>query len=158
MNWSPLNQAWVVNTLRPRQNGHNFTDDTFKCIFMNENVRIWINISLKFVSKGLINNIPALVKIMAWCWPGNKPLSEPMMVNLLTHICITLPQWVNCGGCEEVYTALNLSVQFQNYSQFLKHSCPPCFLNFTIFLNYWSTSLFDIMFISVIYRMTVMFH
>ena len=25
---------------------------------------------------------------------GNKPLSEPMMVSLLTHICITLPQWV----------------------------------------------------------------
>ena len=31
----------------------------------------------------------------AWCWPGNKPLSEPMMVNLLMHICITRPQWVN---------------------------------------------------------------
>ena len=51
----------MVNTWRPRQNGRHFADDTFKCIFMNENVRISINISLKFVPKSLINNIPALV-------------------------------------------------------------------------------------------------
>ena len=85
----------VLNTLRPRQNGRHFADDTFKRIFMNENVRISINISLKFVPNGLINNIPALVQIMAWRRPGDKPLSEPIMVNLLTHICITRPQWVN---------------------------------------------------------------
>ena len=84
----------VINTLRPRQNGRHFAEDIFKRIFMNKNVRISINISLKFVPKGLINNIPALVQIMAWCRPGDKPLSEPMMVNLLTHICVTRPQWV----------------------------------------------------------------
>ena len=83
------------STLRPRQKGRHFADDTFKCIFINENVRISINISLKFVPKGLINNIPALVQIMAWRRPGDKPLSEPMMVNLLTHICVTRPQWVD---------------------------------------------------------------
>ena len=32
---------------------------------------------------------------MAWRRPGDKPLSEPMMVSLLTHICVTRPQWVN---------------------------------------------------------------
>ena len=32
---------------------------------------------------------------MAWRRPGDKPLSEPMMASLLTHICITRPQWVN---------------------------------------------------------------
>ena len=31
---------------------------------------------------------------MAWCRPGDKPLSDPMMFNLLTHICDTRPQWV----------------------------------------------------------------
>ena len=30
---------------------------------------------------------------MAWRWPGDKPLSDPMMVSLLTHICVTRPQW-----------------------------------------------------------------
>ena len=32
---------------------------------------------------------------MAWHQSGDKPLSEPMMVNLLTHICVTRPWWVN---------------------------------------------------------------
>ena len=81
-----------VNTLRPRQNGRHFADDIFKCIFLNENVSSAIKISLKFVPKGPINNIPALVKIMAWRRPGGKPLSEPMMVSLPTHICVTRPQ------------------------------------------------------------------
>ena len=42
-----------------------------------------------------INNIPSLVQIMAWRRPGDKPLSEPKMVNLLMQICVTWPQWVN---------------------------------------------------------------
>ena len=81
-------------TLRPRQNGRHFADDIFKCIFVNEIVRISIKISLKFVPEGPVNNIPALVQIMAWRRPGDKPLSEPVMVSLLTHICVTRPQWV----------------------------------------------------------------
>ena len=85
----------VVNSLRPRQNGRLFTDDTFKRTFLNENIRISTKTSLKFVSKGLINNIPALVLKMAWCRPDDKPLSEPMLVRSLTHICVTRPQWVN---------------------------------------------------------------
>ena len=93
------------NTLRPRQNGRRFADDTFKRIFLNENVRISIKISLKFVPKGPINNNPALVQIMAWRRSGDKPLSEPMMVILLTHICVTRPQWVNNGT--PIYGILN---------------------------------------------------
>ena len=84
----------LLNPLRPRQNGRHFADDTFKCIFMSENVRISIKISLKFVPKGPINNNPALVQIMAWRWSGHQPLCEPMMASLLTHICVTRPQWV----------------------------------------------------------------
>ena len=53
--------------------------DKLNTFFLNENVRISIEISLKFVPRGLINNIPALVQIMAWHRPGNKPLSGPMM-------------------------------------------------------------------------------
>ena len=75
------------NTLRLKQNGRHFPDDIFECIFLKENVWNSIKISLKFVSKGSINNIPALVQIMAWRRPGDKTLSEPMMVSLLTHIC-----------------------------------------------------------------------
>ena len=83
-----------INTLRPRQNGHHFADDILTCIFFNENVWIAIQISLKFVLRCPDNNIPALVQIMAWRRPGDKPLSEPMVVSLLSHICVTRPQWV----------------------------------------------------------------
>ena len=91
---SPTPLPWL-NTLRQRQNGCHFTDDILKCIFLNENVWIPIEISWKFVPKGPNDNIPALVYIMAWRRPGDKPLSEPRMTSLPMHICVTRPQWVN---------------------------------------------------------------
>ena len=63
--------------------------------FFNKNVWFPTKISLKFVPKVLINNIQALVLIMAWRRADDKPLSEPMMVSLPTHICVTRPQWIN---------------------------------------------------------------
>ena len=84
----------ILNTLRPRENGRHFPDDAFNRIFVYENIRISIKFSLKFVPKGPIHNIAALVLIMAWRRPGDKPLSGPMMVRLPTHICVTRPQWV----------------------------------------------------------------
>ena len=48
-------------------------DDTFKGIFLNENDRIPIPISLKFVSRSPIDNTQALVQVMAWHWIGDKP-------------------------------------------------------------------------------------
>ena len=84
-----------VNTWRPRQNGRHFSDDIFKYIFLDENVWITIKVSLMIVPKGPINNSPALIQIMAWRRSGDKPLSEPTMVGLPTHVCVTRPQWVN---------------------------------------------------------------
>ena len=60
----------------------------WKCIDFN-----WI--FTEFVPQGPINKIPTLVQIIAWRRPGDKPLSEPMTASLLTHICITRPQWNN---------------------------------------------------------------
>ena len=100
-----------VNTLRPRRNRRHFPDDIFKCIFFNEDVWISIKISLNFVPMGPVNNIPALVQIMAWRQAGDNPLSEPMLVRSLTHICVTRPQWVKqwwpVKGC--IYYMLILS-------------------------------------------------
>ena len=84
----------TINSLRPRRNRRHFADDPFKRIFLNETLRISIKISLNFVPKGPINNIPALVQIMASRLRGDKPLSGPMSVRLLMHICVTRPQWV----------------------------------------------------------------
>ena len=91
---SSFGSLYFLNTLRPRQNGRHFPDDIFKWIFFNENVWISMNISLKFIPRGPINNIPSLVQIMAWRLPGDKPLSEPMIFNLPTHICVTRLHWV----------------------------------------------------------------
>ena len=84
----------LLNPLRPRLNRRPFTDD----IFENENEWILPRISLKFAPKVRIKNIPALVQIMAWRRPGDKPLSEPMMVSSLTNICVARPQWVWMDG------------------------------------------------------------
>ena len=51
----------VFNSSPPGQNGHHFADDILKCIFMNKKFCISIQISLKFVRKGPVNNNPALV-------------------------------------------------------------------------------------------------
>ena len=85
------NTVCRFSTLRPRENGCHFAD-IFKCIFFNENVRISLAISLEFVRTDSNNTILALVWIMAWRRPGDKPLSEPMMDSLLTHIHVTQPQ------------------------------------------------------------------
>ena len=82
----------ALNTLRPRQNGRHFPDGIFKCIFLNENIWIPLKISLEFVPKVRINNIPALVQITAWHLVGAKPFSEPMLVSLLTHVYVSRPQ------------------------------------------------------------------
>ena len=68
-----------VNSFPPWQNGRHFTDNLFRCIFVNEKFCILIQISLKFVFKHLIDNNLALVKIMAWRSISDKPLSEPML-------------------------------------------------------------------------------
>ena len=72
----------------------NILQTTFSSVFSSMKM---FEFRLKFVPKGPINNIPALIKIMAWCRPGDKSLSEPMMVSLLMHIIVTRPQWVNYG-------------------------------------------------------------
>ena len=74
----PIMISFRLNTLRLTQNRYHFAD-ICECIFLNENVWILIKISLKFVPWRQINNIPAMVQIMAWRRPSYKPLSEPIL-------------------------------------------------------------------------------
>ena len=90
--------ALCVNNLRPRRIGRCFPGEILKCIFLNEDAWISIKISLKFVPLVRINYILLLVQKMAWRRPGDKSLSEPMMVRLLVHIYVTQPQWVTIPG------------------------------------------------------------
>ena len=65
----------------------------FKCIFLNENGWFSPTISPNFVPDARFNNIREWVQTMAWHRPDETPLYEPMVVSLLTNICVTRPQW-----------------------------------------------------------------
>ena len=90
-----------------------FTDDISKCIFLNENPWISRTISLKFVAKVRIDSAQAIVQIMAGCQPGDKPLSEPMMVSYWRMH--TWPQWVNqCVICIAIHEQQDYGRAFWN--------------------------------------------
>ena len=85
VNSSPLNKMAAI-----------LSDDNFKCIFLNENDRILIQISLKFVPKSAINNKPALAQVMAWRLFAAKPLPEPMLTQFTDALlCGTRRRRVN---------------------------------------------------------------
>ena len=54
-------------------------DNIFKCIFIQENGKILIQISLKLIPRSPIDNKSALVQVMAWRRTGDKLLPERMM-------------------------------------------------------------------------------
>ena len=74
----------MLNSSYPGQDGHHFTDDIFKCIFVNAFFCISILISLKFAPTGPINNKSVLVQVMAWRRSGTKPWPESMFTNQST--------------------------------------------------------------------------
>ena len=78
----------LLTHLSSKQYGHNFAD-IFKCILMNENWCILIQISLKFVPKDPIDNKSVMVQVMAWHRTGDKPLLNQCWPSSLTHICGT---------------------------------------------------------------------
>ena len=114
--WTGLIIAHAVITLRPRQNGRHFPD-IFKCIFLNENVWIPVKISLKFVPKGPINNIPALHYLNQWWFVYRRIYASLGLNELKIQHCI------QCGNCKDNLNlmhwplgdmAMNLKVESSN--------------------------------------------
>ena len=92
MSWTPFKQ-----TLRPKQNGHHFADDNFKCILFSEKPRILISISLKLVHKGQSTTSQHLAQIMAWCRVPKQAMSHQLNKgwhDSLIHIYDIWHQWV----------------------------------------------------------------
>ena len=56
-----MSHSGSINPFSPGQNDRHFADDIFRCIFMNEKSWISIEIELKFVPQGAIDNNSALV-------------------------------------------------------------------------------------------------
>ena len=90
----------ALNTLRPRQNGRPFPDDIFKCIFLNENLWISINIPMKFVPKGPIKNIPALFHYLKQWWSFYWRIYASLCLNEL----------INCSA----FFSWQIRIQFKN--------------------------------------------
>ena len=85
--------------------------------FLNENIWILIKISLKFVHRGPINNIPALVQIM---------------VSLLTHICVARPQWVKM--CYRKMAAILFLSQCVRYERSYRYDEQQSYVSWNVYL------------------------
>ena len=107
---------------------------TFQMHFCEWECMDLIKLSLKCVPTGPISNIPSLVQIMAWHRAGDKPLSEPMMVRLLTHICVTQPQWAKWLKTTTIIRLLPLGKQ-------LYYDLKPSCANLSNCLTVWVTAL-----------------
>ena len=57
----------------------NISQMTTKCIFLNEDYHILIQISLECVLKDPIDKMSSLVQVMAWHWTDDIPLSEQII-------------------------------------------------------------------------------
>ena len=84
-------------------------ETNFLCIFLNENIWSLLDLLVKFVPNGPVNNIPSLVQIMDGCRPGDKQLLEPMMVCFLTYICVTRPRWVKHNYSNKLLRTVQVS-------------------------------------------------
>ena len=100
---------WARDKIR-----RHFADDIFKCIFLDANIWISIKIPPKFVPKGPINNIAALVQIMAclnqWClvyWRVYASLGLNEFCQRLGHGWVITAQCVLCVVITYSYPNLN---------------------------------------------------
>ena len=109
----------MFNSSPAGQNGRLFADAIFICIFVNEKLCIMVKISLKFVPKSPIDNKPAFVQVMAWCWTGNKPLPGPMMTQF-TDIYVAL------GGDELMCCSWDVDLCLMNFLIFYRWDPSPC--------------------------------
>ena len=78
-----------LTTERQEQNGRHFAEDILKCIYVRD--KFCILISIKFILEGPVDNMSALVPVMAWRRTGDKLLHGPMLTNLYDRV---LTPWV----------------------------------------------------------------
>ena len=73
----------IIYILRPVQNGKHFAHNILKCVFLNENINILIQILLELVHEDLVDNKSTLVQQMAWCWTVNKAINWTKMDDII---------------------------------------------------------------------------
>ena len=109
----------LVATLSCEQNGCHFTDDIFKWNFVNGNCCILIEIRLKFVTEGPIENMSALVQIMTWCPQATSHYLNKWWARSITSYGNTEPHQVNllaAGRCSIYFKRKIFKLTIQNSS------------------------------------------
>ena len=111
----PITVGAVVSTHWSRDKISAISQTTFSNAYPWMQCLISITLSRKFLSQGQMDNIPALVLIMVYRRQGDKPLFEPTIFVLLTHIGVTRSQWGTFDGRMPVCTnILRTNSQFIN--------------------------------------------
>ena len=78
-------RAPIVHTAVPREN--------------NEHGCVYLRCRAVCKLPGCVEGHPwTLVDTMAWRPTGDKPSPEPMIITLLTHVCVTRPQWLKTAN------------------------------------------------------------
>ena len=132
------------DTFRPSQNSHHFTND----IFLNENVWISLKISLKFLPKVQIINIPALVQIMAWhqavyCRKyASLSLNELKAISLHSQI---ITYWCNVYVANRHHKNFSCFTRPKMHFQQLFKKCKHDYIKkfyWSSYIFYWSSNFF----------------
>ena len=85
-------------------------------------IKIWLN----FVSKGSINNDPALVQIMAWCRSATSHYLIEWWPSSLTHISVAgNKRIVIYGGCRYAMQRHRFTMNYQKARCNTQHQPPP---------------------------------
>ena len=85
-------------------------DNNLECIFFNENDRIPILISLKFVPRRPIDNNPALVQVMTWVVIRRQAITWTNVD--LVHRFGTRGRWVKGNQVNSLMNALYAQLLF----------------------------------------------
>ena len=95
----------LLSHLGRDKNGRPFPYGIFKCIFLNENVYISIQFALKFFPRA------HLTIFQHWFRKSLGTVQAPMSVSLLTHKCVTRPQWVIQSGPYQIYEYVSICIR-----------------------------------------------
>ena len=138
----------VINSSPHGQNGRHYSDIIFKCIFMNEKCLFFGSNFMEVCSKGSKCQQPALVQVMDWCWMGNRPLPESMLMHknvVLGRDELTFntlrPEQNGCNFCKQQCQMHFLEIRYNTSIQISLKDVPRVQVNIVsgngLALNRW---------------------
>ena len=104
-----LKVIYYLNALRPRQDDCNFANNNLKWILLMKIYEFLLIFRWSLILRVQLTIFQHFGQVVAWHWPGNKPLSKCVLFSLLTHIRVTLAQWVNAkySSCLYAFNVLS---------------------------------------------------